>query len=159
MLFRSSGKTSTRRSRRRHRRTHVDLATLRGKIQADAVLIATESPIADLRALRRHLKATQSYAVVTESMPATVRRDVGKRSAALQDRDVPPHLLRWLKEDRVLFAGAEQPAGGDRARDNVLIQRTGQLMYELSTLYPAISGLQAEWAWSSLHHQTADGLP
>jgi glycine/D-amino acid oxidase-like deaminating enzyme len=39
------------------------------------------------------------------------------------------------------------------------MQRAGQLMYELSTLYPAISGLKAEWAWDLVHQESADGLP
>ena len=32
-------------------------------------------------------------------------------------------------------------------------------MYELSVLYPAISGLQPEWAWSETHYETVDRLP
>ena len=32
-----------------------------------------------------------------------------------------------------------------RNRPAVLVQRTGQLMYELLTMYPAISGLRPEW--------------
>ena len=143
----------------RARRKHVDVTTARGVVRADAVIVATEAPLSDLRALRRHLRPVQAYYVVTESMPAAVRRDVGSRGAALQDDAEPPHLLRWIKEDRVLFAGAEQPPVPDRAREKTLVQRTGQLMYELSTLYPAISGLQPEWAWTTVHHQTADGLP
>lgn len=143
----------------RARRKHVDVVTARGTIRADAVVIATEAPIPDLRALRRHLKPTHAYCVVTEPLPAAVRRETGRRTAAMRDDAAPPHFLRWIKEERVLFAGAEQPAVPDRAREKVLVQRTGQLMYELSTLYPAISGLQPEWAWSTMHHQTADGLP
>jgi glycine/D-amino acid oxidase-like deaminating enzyme len=41
----------------------------------------------------------------------------------------------------------------------VLVQRTGQLMYELSVMYPAISGALPEWSWSYAHEGTADGLP
>jgi glycine/D-amino acid oxidase-like deaminating enzyme len=40
-----------------------------------------------------------------------------------------------------------------------LRQRTGQLMYELSLLYPAISGTQPEWSWSYSVDDTVDGLP
>ena len=36
-------------------------------------------------------------------------RAVGRRDAALRDSAHPPHVLRWLKDDRVLFAGAAQP--------------------------------------------------
>ena len=44
----------------------------------------------------------------------------------------------------------------DRAREKALVQRAGQLMYELSVLYPAISGLQPQWAWASTHYETVD---
>lgn len=140
-------------------RKHVEVRTARGAVLADAVVVATEAPIPDLRALRRHLHPVQSYCVVTEPLPAAVRRETGQRAAALRDDAVPPHVLRWIKDDRVLFAGAEQPPVPERAREKALIQRTGQLMYELSTLYPAISGLQPEASWDTLHHETPDDLP
>ena len=80
----------------------------------------------------------------TPSSPNRCRRRSVATSAAARPpcatATTPPHVLRWLKDDRVLFAGADQPAVAPRARDKALVQRTGQLMYELSTLYPAISG-------------------
>jgi len=39
------------------------------------------------------------------------------------------------------------------------VQRTGQLIYELSTLYPDISGIAAEYGWNAAYARTADGLP
>jgi glycine/D-amino acid oxidase-like deaminating enzyme len=143
----------------RARRKDVEVTTGRGTVHADAVIVATEAPIQDLRALRRHLRPQHSYYVVTEALPAAVRREVGQRTAALRDEAAPPHVLRWLRDDRVLFTGADQGPQPDRARVTALVQRTGQLMYELSTMYPAISGLQPEWSWDSVHHETADGLP
>jgi len=140
-------------------RKQVVVSTATGTIRASAVVVATSPGLADLRALRRHLKAIDVYAVVTEPLPAAVRRQVGSRSSALRDIDIPHHLLRWLKDDRVFFSGADQPVVADRARSKALVQRTGQLMYELSVLYPAISGLQPEWAWSSTHYETVDRLP
>jgi gamma-glutamylputrescine oxidase len=140
-------------------RKSVELGLERGTITADYIVIATASPIPDLRALRRHLEARHSYVVVTEPLPAGVRRAVGRRAAALQDANNPPHVLRWLKDDRVLFAGAGQPELPSRLRGKTLVQRTGQLMYELSILYPPISGLQPEWSWDLAHYETVDRLP
>jgi glycine/D-amino acid oxidase-like deaminating enzyme len=140
-------------------RKQVEITTATGTLRAEAVLVATSAPLADLRALRRHLKGLDSYAVVTQPMPAAIRRELGRRSSALGDVDAPPHLLRWLKDERVLFSGAAQPVVADRARAKALTQRTGQLMYELSVLYPAISGLQPEWAWDATHYETVDRLP
>ena len=39
------------------------------------------------------------------------------------------------------------------------MQRTGQLMYELSTIYPDISGILPEYGWEAVYGRTADGLP
>ena len=56
-------------------------------------------------------------------------------------------------------AGADGAAVNARARDAMLVQRTGQLMYELSTFYPDISGLQPAFSWECDYTATANGLP
>jgi glycine/D-amino acid oxidase-like deaminating enzyme len=143
----------------RAKKKHVEVATSSGSVRAQAVVIATSAPLADLRALRRHLHHQESYAVVTEPLPAAVRRELGKRGAAMRDGSSPPHFLRWLKDDRALFVGADQEPAAPRARQKILVQRSGQLMYELSTIYPAISGAMPEWSWDLTHDSTSDGLP
>jgi glycine/D-amino acid oxidase-like deaminating enzyme len=140
-------------------RKSVEIKTDGGIVTADAVIMATGGLLEDVRALRRHFAPAQSYAVVTESLPAAVRREVGKRAAALRDSASPPHVLRWLKDDRVLFSGADQPPVVPRLREKTVVQRANQLMYELTTLYPAISGLQPAWGWDFLHYGSPDGLP
>ena len=137
----------------------VEITTDGGVITADAVIMATGGLLDDVRALRRHFAPTQSYAVVTESLPPAVRREVGKRAAALRDSASPPHVLRWLKDDRVLFSGADQSPVVPSLREKTLVQRANRLMYELTTLYPAISGLQPKWGWDFLHYGSPDGLP
>jgi glycine/D-amino acid oxidase-like deaminating enzyme len=143
----------------RFTRKDVTVATGAATITARAAIVATAAPLPDLRALRRHLRPEQAYAVVTEPLPAAMRRAVGRRAAALEDRHAPPHQLRWLRDDRILFTGADQPDVAARLRGKVLVQRTGQLMYELSLLYPDLSGIQPEWQWNFGRHATADGLP
>ena len=140
-------------------RKQVEVTTEAGVVRAESVVVATGAPLADLRALRRHLRPHQGYAVVTEPLPAGMRREVGRRSAALTDSAHPPHLLRWMTGDRILFSGADQDDAAPRSRDKILQQRTGQLMYELSVLYPAVSGVQPAWAWDVTRDHTVDGLP
>jgi glycine/D-amino acid oxidase-like deaminating enzyme len=128
-------------------------------VTADAVVIATGALPDDLRALRRHFAPRQSCAVVTAPLPAAVRRDTGRRVAALRDTHTPPHLLRWLPDDRVLFSGAEQAPLPAHQRDRQLVARANELMYELTTVYPAISGVPPAWAWETIHYGSPDGLP
>ena len=150
-------RTTVRRIRAGKR--HVDIAAESGSVRADTVIVATAAPIQDLRALRRHVTPTLRYGVVTEPLPAAMRRQVGKRTTVVEDSAEPHRLVRWLPEDRVMVHGARQPELPARVREKALVQRTGQLMYELSLLYPAISGLQPAWSWDSVDYETVDGLP
>ena len=140
-------------------RKEVEIFTAAGRVAAKAVVVATSAPLRDLRGLRRHFRTEHSYAVVTEPLPAAVRRELGSRSSGLRTDRTPPQFLRWMKDDRVLFAGADQPPIPARARDKVLVQRAGELMYELSVIYPAISGAMPESSWDFAHETSADGLP
>jgi glycine/D-amino acid oxidase-like deaminating enzyme len=143
----------------RARRKDVEIHVDGGTITSDRVVLATGYPTDDLRALRRHVRRLRTYAVLTDTMPAAVRREVGRRSAMLRDTDDPPHALRWMRDDRILFGGGDQPELKERLREKAVVQRAGQLMYELSVLYPAISGIQPTHAWNSGIVQSVDGLP
>jgi glycine/D-amino acid oxidase-like deaminating enzyme len=140
-------------------RKSVEIRTDGATIVADAVVIATGALPDDLRALRRHFAPSLSYGVVTAPLPAAVRRETGKRAAAIRDTASPPHLLRWLKDDRVLFSGGDRPVPAERLREKMLVPQVNELMYELTTLYPAISGLPPEWGWDVVHYGSPDGLP
>ena len=97
--------------------------------------------------------------LVTAPLPGAARRETGRRAAALRDTHAPPHLLRWLPDHRVLFSGAEQSPPPRPQRDRQLIARANELMYELTTFYPAISGIPPEWGWETIHLGSPDGLP
>ena len=58
-----------------------------------------------------------------------------------------------------LFAGGDQKRQPDRLRDKTLVQRTGELMYELTRLYPAISGARPEYGWDVPLAHPVDGVP
>ena len=149
----------TRALRIRAGKKSVQITTDTGSITADAVVIATGALPDDLRALRRHFAPRLSYAAVTAPMPAPVRKETGRRSAAIRDTATPPHVVRWLKDGRVLVTGGDGPLVAARAREKVLVANVNELMYELTTLYPAISGLQPEWGWDFVHHGSPDNLP
>lgn len=128
-------------------------------IRAHAVVVTTGIATTVYGPLRRHFDAREAYLVLTEPVPAPVRRALGARGATIADTHAPRRRLRFTADDRILVAGADQPRTPDRKRDAVLVQRTGQLMYELLTMYPAISGLMPEYGWEMPYGQTADGLP
>jgi glycine/D-amino acid oxidase-like deaminating enzyme len=67
--------------------------------------------------------------------------------------------VRWVDDERLLVAGADAQSPPVRQRDRMAVQRTGQLMYELSTLYPDISGIAPEYGWEAAYARTGDGLP
>ena len=146
-------------TRIRFNRKTVDVYTGAGVIRAKRVVIATGAPTALFKALRRHFWFRSRYFALTSPIPAKVRRQLGRGEAVLRDLAEPPHVVRRVGDDRLLVAGADGEAPPDRQRDRVLVQRTGQLMYELSTLYPDISGIAPEYGWDAPYALTAEGLP
>lgn len=140
-------------------RKRVEVRTAAGEITAEAVVIATGYPPADLRGLRRHFDRELQYCVATEALSAAPRRAVGTRRASIEDLDPAKHTLRWLKGDAVLFCGGSQPLLAKQSRRKAVAQRAWQLMYELSLLYPALSGIQPTHAWDLAVARTVDGLP
>ena len=92
-------------------------------------------------------------------MPAKIRNQLGARALLVRDSAIPSHLIRWTHDERLLVAGADAETPPARERDRSIIQRTGQLMYELSTIYPDISGILPAYGWDSPYARTADGLP
>jgi glycine/D-amino acid oxidase-like deaminating enzyme len=142
----------------RFTRRYADVITAQGTIRTRHVVVATGSATAEFKPLRRHFKRRESYFAMTEPPPASVRRQLGDPEVVLSDAGTPPYRVRWAPGDRLLIGGADQDETPPRTRSAVLLQRTGQLMYHLLTMYPAISGLQPEFGWDVSYGVPADGL-
>lgn len=140
-------------------RKHADVITSGGAIRTGRVIVATGVPTPLYKSLARHFWFKRRDHVLTVPVPAKIRRQLGSRDAVMTDVLTPPHLIRWVGDDRMLIAGADSDLVPERLRDKTAIQRTGQLMYELSTMYPDISGLQAAYGWDSSYALTAEGIP
>jgi glycine/D-amino acid oxidase-like deaminating enzyme len=143
-------------------RRHADLTTAGGSIRTARVIVATGMPGALFASLRRHFWFRTVFMAATARVPAKLRQQLGRRAAVVRDLAEPPHLVRWADDERLIVAGADSatPATApERQRDRVAVQRTGQLMYELSTLYPDISGILPEYGWEVPYARTSDGLP
>jgi glycine/D-amino acid oxidase-like deaminating enzyme len=137
----------------------VDIFTPGGSIRANRVVVATATPTSLFKSLARHFWFRTTYFALTEPVPAKIRKQLGRRAAVLRDGAQPPHMIRWVGEDRLLVSGADGETPPLRLREKTAVQRTGQLMYELSTLYPDISGLPPAYGWAADYALTANGLP
>jgi glycine/D-amino acid oxidase-like deaminating enzyme len=140
-------------------RKQVEILTAAATMTAQTVVVTTGVATAEFTQLRRHFARRETYVVMTEPMPAAIRKAVGSRRATIADTRQPHHRIRFSSDHRIIVSGAEQSETPERTREAVLVQRTGQLMYELLTIYPAISGLQPEFGWDLPYGRTADGLP
>ena len=130
-----------------------------GAITTTNLAICIGEPTSLFKPLKRHLRHEDRYAVLTEPLSAAVRAELGQRTAVVTDTESPAHHLWFTADHRALFAGADQKRPPDRLRDKTLVQRTGQLMYELSRLYPAISGAAPAYGWDVPLAHPVDGVP
>jgi gamma-glutamylputrescine oxidase len=145
-------------SRVRTGRKGVEIVTDGGVVRAGTIVVASNYPTAPFKPLRRHFSLVDAFCVLTPPVPSFVRREFGRSHSIVIDQNQPRHMLRRTSDERVLFMGADQPAVALRARDKALVQRTGQLMYELSKLYPAIAGTQPEYGWIVPVSEASDGF-
>lgn len=142
----------------RFTRRLAEVVADQGRIRARKVIVATSSATAEFKSLQRHFTRREMYFAMTGRLPAAMRRELGDPRVVLTDMHVPPHHIGWGGADRLIVAGGDQKETPLRKRPAVLVQRTGELMYELLKTYPAILGLQPEYAWDASYGETADGL-
>lgn len=149
----------TRATKVRVGRRNVEVVVEGGLVKAGTVIIATGSATPEFRPLRRHFKMREIYHALTEPMPAGIRKQVGNRGVSVTDPSGAGRRVVWTPDGRLLVLGGDQDETPARRRPEVLVQRTGQLMYEALMMYPAIAGLRPEWGWEASYGETADGLP
>ncbi len=137
---------------------HVEVTIGEAVVRAGTIVVTTGTATPEFKPLRRHFKRRETYLALTDVLPPAIRKQLGRRDATLRDTRSPRHRIRWTADHRILVAGADQDETPARTRDAVLVQRTGQLMYELLTMYPVISGLQPAYGWDLPYGETADGL-
>jgi len=140
------------------RRKNVEIDVDGGTLTADTVIVCTGEPTDLYRSLKRHVRLDERYVVVTDRIPAAVRKQIVARARVITSIESPPHFVRWTDDMRIVIAGADQPRTAARGKDKVLVQRTGQLMYELSRMYPAISGTMPVRGWDLPLATTSDGV-
>lgn len=145
--------------RTRFTRKYADVHTAGGRLRTTLVVVATGEPGTLFSQLRRHTRKATGYVVVTHPMNASMRRETGDHATVVTEIGEPAHWLRWIGDDRAIFGGALAKPVGTRLAPKMLVQRTAQLMYELSVRHPVISGLPGEYSWDVPVVTTPDGLP
>jgi len=152
-FFERSGVTKVRAGQK-----HVEVFVAGGVVRAQTVVVCTGIATAEFKPLRRHFKRRETYLVMTEPVPPATRKQLSGRNLMISDTASPRHRIRWTRDHRLLVAGADKDETPIRQRDGLRVQRTGQLMYELLMMYPAISGLQPEYGWECSYGETTDGV-
>jgi glycine/D-amino acid oxidase-like deaminating enzyme len=137
---------------------HVEIVLDGGLVRAKTVIVCTGTATPEFKPLRRHFKRREEYFALTEPVPAAIRKQLAGHGVTISDTVTPRHVVRWTRDDRLLVNGASQDETPAKKREAVLVQRTGQLMYELLMMNPAISGLQPEYGWEGSYGETADGI-
>lgn len=137
-------------------RKSVEVFVDGGVVHAETAIVTTGGPTQEFKPLRRHFKRRETYAVLSEPMPAAIRKQVGRRDVMLGDGR--SYRLCWTRDGRMLVTGGDQDETPGTRREATLVQRTGQLMYQALTMYPAISGLRPEYGWDASYGETADRL-
>lgn len=139
----------------RPRKRDVQVQTQDGVVTADTVVVCTGEPTDLFRPLKRHFRFEERYLVVTEPLRGSVRKQLFDE-LIITDRETPEHDIRHAPGDRFLVSGADQRRTKPRGKDKLLVQRTGQLMYELLRLYPAISGVRPAYGWDMPFARSSD---
>jgi glycine/D-amino acid oxidase-like deaminating enzyme len=135
------------------------VVTPHGRLVTPHVVHATGEPTSLVTALKRHFRWETRELVLTNELPAAVRKAVGPRDHIVCDTETPPHTIRWTSDHRVLVSGADARRPKPVQAQKLDVQRTGQLMYELTRLYPDISGVMPACGWSlPLAHSVDGGL-
>ena len=125
------------------------------------VVVATGMPTPLFKSLARHFWFRSAYLALTEPRAG---EDPPAAWAAATWSSATRRRRRTSSAGSTTSACSSAGADGDVAAasvcaSKVVVQRTGQLMYELSTLYPDISGILPAYGWDAPYARTADGLP
>lgn len=144
--------------RMRFGRRDVEVTTDRGTVRAEVAVVATGRPAPDLTALHRHVRAIDHTVVRVPPLSAAIRRGLGEGTAIVRDLAVPRHGWRVDRDGALFVWQGDQEAAPDRRREVATVQRVGELMYELSLIYPHISGVQPSHGWTVGQYRSHDGL-
>jgi gamma-glutamylputrescine oxidase len=141
----------------RFSRKTVEVLAESGSVVAQTVVIATGVPKPLVGALQRHVRVDAAYTLATAPLSAPLRRAFNT-STIVRDMADPLHVIALTDQGRLVLQGGDSKLSAPRAREAALVSRVNQLLYEVSVLYPAMSGVMPEFAWSAARATGRDGL-
>jgi glycine/D-amino acid oxidase-like deaminating enzyme len=127
-------------------------------IRAARVVVCTDAPGALAPTLDRHVRGLERFHVLTAPMPAPLRKAMGLGALVMHDAGAPVSVTA-TPDHRLLLTGGDGPIVPERRREAALVQRTGDLMYQVLRRFPVMSGLQPEFSWSSPIVAAPDRFP
>ncbi len=138
------------------------VTTPRGRIRADAVVVAMNAAATGWSPVRRHVTNFGSYVVLTEPVPELLDEIGWTEGEAVVDGRMFLHYFRTTNDGRVLMGSATGPIGfGGRVdrRFTEDLQTAGRAEKGLRRLLPGLVAARIERAWGGPIDVAADHLP
>jgi glycine/D-amino acid oxidase-like deaminating enzyme len=138
------------------------VTTPRGRIRADAVVVAVNAAAAGWKPVKRHVTNFGSYVVLTEPVPGLLDQIGWTGGEAVVDGRMFLHYFRTTNDGRVLMGSGSGPIGfGGRlderfSRDAATAARAER---GLRRLLPGLAGARIARAWGGPIDVAADHLP
>jgi len=140
-------------------RSTVAVRTAHGAVHADRVVIATGYATPYFKRLATRFRMLNTYVLATRPLSAGERHDLMPPDVMLWDTQRPYHYARWTPDHRLLLGGGDRPMVREAARGRAMREAIGALRRYFVDLYPALEGIDVEYAWEGLFAMPPDGLP
>jgi glycine/D-amino acid oxidase-like deaminating enzyme len=140
-------------------RERVTLRTRRANVRADRVVIATGYATPYFKPLTARFRMLNTYVVATRRLTAAERHRVGLGAVMLWDTGRPYHYARWTPDHRLLLGGGDRAVVRDSARRRALRSEAAAVYRYFVELFPALAGIDIDYAWEGLFAMPPDGLP
>jgi glycine/D-amino acid oxidase-like deaminating enzyme len=137
----------------------VEVKTPHGTLHASCVLVTTGYATPEFKPLAGRFRMMNTYVIATAPIRQSLRARLAAPDIMLWDTDRPYHYLRWTKDRRLLFGGADRRHKPARSRRKGLDDGRATLQLRLEALYPSLVGVELAKAWEGLFAETPDGLP
>ncbi len=139
-----------------------EVVTPRGRVRADAIVVAVNAAATGWRPVARHVTNFGSYVVLTEPVPELLEEVGWTGGEAVVDGRMFLHYFRTTPDGRVLMGSGSGPigfAGRVDARFTSDLPTVARAEQGLRRLLPGLAAARIERAWGGPIDVSADHLP